>query len=66
MGVEVPSWVEGDGKDVVSELDKSQESAASPSRHCSPSGVKKIDTRDDRHVHGESLGCFLFWLTPGV
>jgi hypothetical protein len=34
VGVEVPSWVGGDGKDVAPEMDKSQGSAASPSRQC--------------------------------
>ena len=39
QGLEVPSWVGGDGKNVAPELDKSQESAASPSCQYSPSGV---------------------------
>jgi hypothetical protein len=36
QALEVPSWVGGDGKNVAPELDKSQESAPSPSRHMQP------------------------------
>ena len=76
LEVEVPSGVGGDGKDVASDLDKSWESATSPSGQCNASGVvlaqqfcQVAQELHTRHERGATLvvcpmfgRSFRFWL----